>query len=125
MSEPPTPPAASDPEAVAPSRLVSALERLDGQSRDLLEVSMRRRTPDDVLARLLRTDRLEVSRRRAAAIRRLSEACEVRDVGGVGTIMHALLDPDTWSRFDGGSVQGHARGEAASARLSHLRSARV
>jgi DNA-directed RNA polymerase specialized sigma24 family protein len=58
--------------AVRVKDLGSALERLDPESRALLELSVRRGLPDDEIASTLRVDAAEVGRRRDELLERLA-----------------------------------------------------
>lgn len=54
-----------------------ALATLDPESRALLDLSLRRGLEDDDIANVLRVDRREVERRRAAAFERLAGGLRV------------------------------------------------
>lgn len=82
---------------ISPEQLALALERLDPRDRELLSLSLRRRVPDEALARMYDVDAPEVARRRAAAIERLADELDVRRGQDLGTVLTALLEEDVWS----------------------------
>lgn len=93
-------PAARTPAApvvIRPEQLSEALDRIDPRDRELLALSLRRRVPDDDLARLYDCDPAAVSRRRAAAIERLADAMELQRGEDLGAVLRALLEPATWA----------------------------
>ena len=53
--------------------LGAALGKLDGASRALLDLSLRRGVADDEIAHVSRTGPEEIARRRAAALKRLED----------------------------------------------------
>ena len=77
-------------------QLVAALERLDPREREVLDLSLRRRVPDDALAQVYGLDPNDVARRRTAAIERLSEDLGIQRGADLGHMLQALLEPDTW-----------------------------
>jgi len=81
-------------------QLVTALESLDPRDRELLEFSLRRRVPDEDLARVYETDAADLARRRAAAVDRLADALEIKRGEDLGTMLKALLEPGTWETLD-------------------------
>jgi L,D-transpeptidase-like protein len=78
-------------------QLVAALERLQPSDREVLDLSLRRRVPDDALAEVLGCEASEVPRRRAAAIDRLAEELGVQRGEDLGHMLKALLEPETWA----------------------------
>jgi hypothetical protein len=82
---------------ISPEQLASALDRLDPRDRELLALSLRRRVPDDDLARMYDVDAPEVARRRAAAIDRLSGELGIQRGEDLGAVLKALLEDDIWS----------------------------
>jgi L,D-transpeptidase catalytic domain len=82
---------------ITPEQLASALDRLDPRDRELLSLSLRRRVPDDDLARMYEIDAAEVARRRAAAIDRLSGELAIQRGEELGAVLQALLEDDIWS----------------------------
>ena len=77
-------------------QLVAALERLDPREREVLDLSLRRRVPDDALANVYGLDPNEVARRRTAAIERLSQDLGIQRGADLGHMLQALLEPETW-----------------------------
>ena len=82
---------------ISPEQLASALDRLDPRDRELLALSLRRRVPDDDLARMYDVDGAEIARRRAAAIDRLSGELGIQRGEELGAVLKALLEDDIWS----------------------------
>jgi len=85
---------------IEPEQLADALERLDPRERELLALSLRRRVPDDALARVYDVDPQEVARRRARAIERLADELGAQRGEDLGRVLQALLDEGTWSAAD-------------------------
>lgn len=77
-------------------QLVAALERLDPREREVLDLSLRRRVPDDAMAQVYGLDAAEVARRRTAAIERLSEELGIQRGADLGHMLQALLEAETW-----------------------------
>ena len=77
---------------ISPEQLASALDRLDPRDRELLSLSLRRRVPDDDLARMYDIDAGEVARRRAGAIDRLSGQLGIQRGEDLGAVLKALLE---------------------------------
>lgn len=77
-------------------QLVAALERLDAREREVLDLSLRRRVPDDALADVYGLDPNEVAARRTAAIERLSQDMGIQRGADLGHMLQALLEPETW-----------------------------
>jgi L,D-transpeptidase catalytic domain len=82
---------------IRPEQLVQALERIHPRDRELLSLSLRRRVPDEALARLYECESTEVARRRARAIERLADEMELQRGEDLGAVLKALLEPETWS----------------------------
>lgn len=82
---------------IRPEQLAAALERIDPRDRELLSLSLRRRVPDEALARVYDVEPQVVARRRAAAIERLADELEVQRGEDLGSVLQALLEPETWS----------------------------
>jgi hypothetical protein len=82
---------------ISPEQLASALDRLDPRDRELLALSLRRRVPDEDLARMYGVDASGVARRRAAAIDRLSDELGIRRGDDLGAVLQALLEDEIWS----------------------------
>jgi L,D-transpeptidase catalytic domain len=99
---------------IPPEQLAGALERLDPRERELLALSLRRRVPDDALARVYDVVPQEVARRRAAAIERLADELGAQRGEDLGAVLQALLDEGTWR---GTEEAGNGQAEAASGRL--------
>ena len=86
---------------IPPEQLAGALERLDPRERELLALSLRRRVPDEALARVYDVVPQEVARRRAAAIERLADELGAQRGEDLGAVLQALLDEATWTAGDG------------------------
>jgi hypothetical protein len=97
---------------IPPEQLAGALERLDPRERELLALSLRRRVPDDALARVYDVGTQEVARRRAAAIERLAEELGAQRGEDLGAVLQALLDEGTWTAVDPLSSNGDADADA-------------
>jgi hypothetical protein len=82
---------------IPPEQLAGALERLDPRERELLALSLRRRVPDEALARVYDVVPQEVARRRAAAIERLADELGAQRGEDLGAVLQALLDEGSWS----------------------------
>ena len=85
---------------IRPEQLADALQRLEPRDRELLALSLHRRVPDEALARMYDYEPAEVSRRRAAAIERLADDLRVQRGEDLGSVLKALLEPDTWSGIE-------------------------
>jgi L,D-transpeptidase catalytic domain len=81
---------------IPPEQLAGALERLDPRERELLALSLRRRVPDEALARVYDVMPQEVARRRAAAIERLADELGAQRGEDLGAVLQALLDEGSW-----------------------------
>jgi hypothetical protein len=82
---------------ISPEQLAQALERIHPRDRELLALSLRRRVPDEALARLYECESTDVARRRAGAIERLADEMDLKRGEDLGAVLKALLEPDTWS----------------------------
>ena len=89
---------------IEPEQLADALERLDPRERELLALSLRRRVPDEALARVYDVDSQEVARRRAGAIERLADELGAQRGEDLGVVLQALLDESTWSAAEEGQT---------------------
>jgi L,D-transpeptidase-like protein len=89
---------------IEPEQLADALERLDPRERELLALSLRRRVPDEALARVYDVDSQEVARRRAGAIERLADELGAQRGEDLGVVLQALLDEGTWAAAEGGQT---------------------
>jgi hypothetical protein len=87
----------SKPNVISPEQLAQALDRIHPRDRELLALSLRRRVPDEALARLYDCESTEVARRRARAIERLADEMELQRGEDLGAVLKALLEPETWS----------------------------
>lgn len=85
---------------IAPEQLTAALERLDSRDWEVLDLSLRRRVPDDAMAQIFDCEPAEVARRRAAAIESLADDLGVQRGEDLGSVLKALLDADTWEAVD-------------------------
>ena len=81
---------------IPPEQLSGALGRLDPRERELLALSLRRRVPDEALARVYDVVPQEIARRRAAAIERLADELGAQRGEDLGAVLQALLDEGTW-----------------------------
>ena len=86
-----------DRRVIPPEQLAGALERLDPRERELLALSLRRRVPDEALARVYDVVPQEVARRRAAAIERLADELGAQRGEDLGAVLQALLDEGSWN----------------------------
>jgi L,D-transpeptidase catalytic domain len=82
---------------ISPEQLAEALDRIHPRDRELLSLSLRRRVPDEALARLYDCESTEVARRRARAIERLADEMDLQRGEDLGAVLKALLEPGTWS----------------------------
>jgi len=82
---------------IRPEQLAQALDRIHPRDRELLSLSLRRRVPDEALARLYDCASTDVARRRARAIERLADEMELQRGEDLGAVLKALLEPETWS----------------------------
>jgi hypothetical protein len=85
---------------IRPEQLAEALDRIDPRDRELLSLSLRRRVPDEALARVLDVELAEIPVRRARAIERLADMMDLQRGEDLGAVLKALLEPDTWSRAE-------------------------
>jgi L,D-transpeptidase catalytic domain len=95
---------------IPPEQLAGALARLDPRERELLALSLRRRVPDEALARVYDVVPQEVARRRAAAIERLADVLGAQRGEDLGAVLQALLDESSWSASE---ASGNGEGVAA------------
>jgi hypothetical protein len=102
---------------ISPEQLAQALERIHPRDRELLALSLRRRVPDEALARLYECESTDVARRRARAIERLADEMDVQRGEDLGAVLKALLEPETWSAVST-SVGEEFAVEAGGARLT-------
>ena len=82
---------------ISTEQLVAALEELAPHDRELLELSLRRRVPDEALATLFEIEEAEVARRRANAIEQLSQLLDLQRGEDLGNVLKALLEHGTWA----------------------------
>jgi hypothetical protein len=102
---------------ISPEQLAQALERIHPRDRELLALSLRRRVPDEALARLYECESTDVARRRARAIERLADDMELQRGEDLGAVLKALLEPETWSAVSTPAGEEFAV-EAGGARLT-------
>ena len=95
---------------IAPDQLAAALARLAPRDREVLDLSLRRRVPDEALAKIFECEAPEVARRRASAIEHLADDLGVQRGEDLGSVLKALLEQDTWDSAEGA---GPADEEAA------------
>jgi hypothetical protein len=93
---------------IPPEQLAGALARLDPRERELLALSLRRRVPDEALARVYDVLPQEVARRRAAAIERLADELSAQRGEDLGAVLQALLDEGSWRATAAGAGNGDA-----------------
>ena len=98
---------------IRPEQLADALERLDPRERELLALSLRRRVPDEALARVYDVPAHEVARRRAGAIEHLANELGAQRGEDLGAVLKALLDEGSWSATEPGGGEPPAEGTAA------------
>jgi L,D-transpeptidase catalytic domain len=104
---------------ISPEQLAQALERIHPRDRELLALSLRRRVPDEALARLYECESTDVARRRARAIERLADEMDLQRGEDLGAVLKALLEPETWSAVS--TVVGEEFAvEGGGARLSQV-----
>jgi hypothetical protein len=87
---------------ISGEELVAALRRLDPRDWEVLDLSLRRRVPDEALAKIFDAEPAEVARRRATAIENLADALGVQRGEDLGAVLKALLDADTWEAAEDG-----------------------
>ncbi|HKP20388.1 MAG TPA: L,D-transpeptidase family protein [Thermoleophilaceae bacterium] len=92
---------------IPPEQLAGALERLDPRERELLALSLRRRVPDEALARVYDVVPQEVARRRAAAIERLADELGAQRGEDLGAVLQALLEEGTWTAQEEAGAAGN------------------
>jgi hypothetical protein len=95
---------------IPPEQLAGALERLDPRERELLALSLRRRVPDEALARVYDVVPQEVARRRAAATERLADELGAQRGEDLGAVLQALLDEGSWTASQ--EVEAAGNGDA-------------
>jgi L,D-transpeptidase-like protein len=103
---------------IASEQLAAALVRLDPRDWEVLDLSLRRRVPDDALAEVLGVEVPEVARRRAAAIERLADDLDVQRGEDLGHVLTALLEPEAWEAAEaqgGGRASVPSEGQAQDA----------
>jgi hypothetical protein len=81
---------------ISPEQLAEALDRIHPRDRELLSLSLRRRVPDEALARLYDCESTDVARRRAQAIERLADEMDLKRGEDLGAVLKALLEQETW-----------------------------
>jgi hypothetical protein len=91
---------------IASEQLAAALARLDPRDWEVLDLSLRRRVPDDALAEVLGVEVPEVARRRAAGIERLADDLEIQRGEDLGHVLKALLETEAWEMAE---AQGAGR----------------
>jgi hypothetical protein len=75
---------------IRPEQLTDALARLDPRDGELLTLSLKRRVPDEALARMYGIDPSELVRRRTAAIERLADELGIESGEELGEALEAL-----------------------------------
>lgn len=97
---------------ISTEQLVAALEELPPHDRELLELSLRRRVPDEALATLFEVDEADVARRRAGAIERLSATLDLQRGEDLGNVLKSLLENSTWEEIGTRPAPAANAGEA-------------
>jgi hypothetical protein len=87
---------------VQPEQLAGAVARLDSRDREVLYLSLHKRIPDESLGRLYACTPPAVAHLRAEAIERLADDLGVRRGDELGSVLTALLEPETWAEVEGG-----------------------
>ncbi len=77
-------------------QLAKALAGLDARDREVLDLSLRRRVPDEDLASVFGVDAPEIARKRAGAVEHLSAALGVQRGEDLGHMLKLLLETPTW-----------------------------
>lgn len=80
---------------IRPEQLAAALERLDPRDSELLTLSLKRRVPDEALARVYGVEQSEIARRRTTAIERLADELQIESGEDLGAVLEALVGPTT------------------------------
>jgi L,D-transpeptidase catalytic domain len=78
-------------------QLTAALDRLSARDREVLDFSLRRRVPDEALAKLYGWDAAAVARCRVHAIERLADDLGAQRGEDLGQILKGLLEAATWA----------------------------
>jgi hypothetical protein len=89
-------------------QLSAALKRLDPRDWEVLDLSLRRRVPDEALARIFEVEPQDVARRRASAVENLAEELGVQRGEDLGNVLKALLETDTWDSAESESWKAFA-----------------
>jgi hypothetical protein len=89
-------------------QLSAALKRLDPRDWEVLDLSLRRRVPDEALARIFEVEPHDVARRRASAVENLAEELGVQRGEDLGNVLKALLETDTWESAESESWKAFA-----------------
>ena len=103
---------------IASEQLAAALARVDPRDWEVLDLSLRRRVPDDALAEVLGVEVPEVARRRAAAIERLADDLDIQRGEDLGHVLKALLESEAWEAAEAlgaGRASAPAAGPTAAA----------
>ena len=90
---------------ISVKQLAEALEALDPRDREVLDLSLRRRVPDEALAELWDCTPGDVARRRAAAVENIAERLGVQRGEDLGAVLKALLEPQTWAAMARGEQE--------------------
>jgi L,D-transpeptidase-like protein len=94
------------------NQLATALRRLDPRDWEVLDLSLRRRVPDEALARIFEVEPHDVARRRAAAVENLAEELGIQRGEDLGAVLKALLDTGTWETAESDSWEAFATQDA-------------
>jgi hypothetical protein len=105
---------------ISGEELAAALGRLDPRDWEVLDLSLRRRVPDEALAKIFGAEPAEVARRRATAIENLAAALGIQRGEDLGAVLKALLETETWERAANGKDGWQAFADPAAAAADPL-----
>jgi hypothetical protein len=105
---------------ISGEELAAALGRLDPRDWEVLDLSLRRRVPDEALAKIFGAEPAEVARRRATAIENLADALGIQRGEDLGAVLKALLETETWEKAANGKDGWQAFADPAAASADPL-----
>jgi hypothetical protein len=105
---------------ISGEELAAALGRLDPRDWEVLDLSLRRRVPDEALAKIFGAEPAEVARRRATAIENLADALGIQRGEDLGAVLKALLENETWEKAANGKDGWQAFADPAAAAADPL-----
>lgn len=94
------------------SSVRAALLMLDSDEREVLELSLRRRIPDQTLGQVFGLESGRVASLRTRAIDQLSKELGLHRGEELGEALLALLEASTWEGLDGSRAESNASGSA-------------